>query len=38
MIDSDGIVTSWNAGAQRLKDYTASEILGRDFSCAARYR
>ena len=32
MIDPDGIVTSWNAGAQRIKGYTRDEVLGRHFS------
>jgi PAS domain S-box-containing protein len=27
----DGTVQSWNAGAQRLKGYTAREIVGRNF-------
>src|SRR5580658_4670609 len=33
ILDPDGVVTSWNAGAQRFKGYTPSEILGRHFSC-----
>ncbi|HZX82297.1 MAG TPA: PAS domain S-box protein, partial [Reyranella sp.] len=32
MLDPNGIVTSWNAGAERIKGYRASEILGRSFS------
>jgi PAS domain S-box-containing protein len=32
MLDPDGIVTSWNSGAQRIKGYTASEIIGSHFS------
>src|SRR3978361_2232744 len=32
MIDPSGIVTSWNAGAQRFKGYAASEIIGQHFS------
>ena len=32
MLDPDGIVTSWNAGAERIKGYTAQEIIGRHFS------
>ncbi|MFL5201948.1 MAG: PAS domain S-box protein, partial [Microvirga sp.] len=32
MLDPTGIVSSWNAGAQRFKGYTESEILGRHFS------
>ena len=31
MLDPQGIVSSWNAGAQRLKGYLASEIVGRHF-------
>jgi PAS domain S-box-containing protein len=32
MLDSSGIVTSWNPGAERLKGYAASEIIGQHFS------
>jgi PAS domain S-box-containing protein len=32
MLDPQGIVTSWNPGAQRLKGYAREEILGRHFS------
>ncbi|HSZ52959.1 MAG TPA: PAS domain S-box protein [Caulobacteraceae bacterium] len=32
MLDPTGIVTSWNAGAERFKGYSAEEILGRHFS------
>jgi PAS domain S-box-containing protein len=32
MLDTDGIVRSWNAGAQAIKGYTAEEIIGRHFS------
>ncbi|MGC4087740.1 MAG: PAS domain-containing protein [Polyangiaceae bacterium] len=31
MLDPDGRVTTWNAGAQRLKGYKASEIVGQHF-------
>jgi PAS domain S-box-containing protein len=31
MLDVDGSVISWNAGAQRIKGYTADEIIGRSF-------
>jgi len=31
MLDRDGHIISWNAGAQRLKGYRAEEILGRHF-------
>lgn len=32
MLSPDGLVTSWNAGAQRFKGYTAAEIIGEHFS------
>jgi len=32
MLDPKGIVTTWNSGAQKIKGYTGSQILGRDFS------
>ena len=32
MLDPEGHVSSWNAGAQRFKGYVAPEILGRHFS------
>ena len=32
MLDAQGIVTSWNAGAERIKGYRADEIIGRHFS------
>jgi PAS domain S-box-containing protein len=32
MLDPDGRVMSWNAGAQRIKGYTADEIIGQSFS------
>ena len=32
MIDVDGIVSSWNAGARRFKGYEAHEIIGQHFS------
>ncbi|WP_229202329.1 PAS domain-containing protein [Pseudoduganella aquatica] len=31
-LSPEGIVTSWNAGAQRFKGYTEAEILGEHFS------
>jgi PAS domain S-box-containing protein len=33
MLSPEGIVESWNAGAQAIKGYEASEIIGRHFSC-----
>src|SRR5260370_13107981 len=32
MLDTDGIVTNWNAGAQRIKGYAAEDIIGHHFS------
>ena|SRR5580693_6130192 len=32
-LDTDGLVTSWNLGAERLKGYVAEEIVGRPFVC-----
>ena len=32
MLDLDGRVTNWNAGAQRFKGYQAAEIVGEHFS------
>jgi len=32
MLDPNGIVASWNAGAQHIKGYTREEIVGRHFS------
>jgi|GEM_PF-919547 len=33
LLDPEGRVVSWNAGAERIKGYTADEIIGHDFSC-----
>jgi diguanylate cyclase (GGDEF)-like protein/PAS domain S-box-containing protein len=33
LLDPGGRVVSWNAGAERIKGYTADEIIGQDFSC-----
>jgi PAS domain S-box-containing protein len=32
MLDPDGSVATWNTGAERIKGYTASEIIGQHFS------
>ncbi|HEY4102802.1 MAG TPA: PAS domain S-box protein [Polyangiaceae bacterium] len=32
MLDPSGYVTTWNAGAERIKGYRASEIIGKHFS------
>jgi PAS domain S-box-containing protein len=31
MLDPDGIITNWNAGARRIKGYEAGEAIGRHF-------
>ncbi|RWA72283.1 PAS domain S-box protein [Mesorhizobium sp.] len=31
-LDADGYITGWNAGAEKIKGYAASEILGQHFS------
>jgi PAS domain S-box-containing protein len=33
ILDPHGFVTSWNSGAQRIKGYSAAEIIGKHFSC-----
>jgi PAS domain S-box-containing protein len=33
LLDPEGRISSWNPGAQRIKGYTADEIIGRHFSC-----
>ena len=32
MLDPDGYVVSWNAGAQRIKGWSADEVIGKHFS------
>jgi len=32
MLDTDGLISSWNAGAERFKGYSATEIIGQHFS------
>lgn len=32
MLDPNGIITNWNAGAQKIKGYSAGEIVGQHFS------
>jgi PAS domain S-box-containing protein len=33
MMDTRGQILSWNAGAERIKGYSADQIIGRNFSC-----
>ncbi|RYD20853.1 MAG: PAS domain S-box protein, partial [Spirochaetia bacterium] len=32
MLDRNGVVATWNSGAERIKGYSASEIIGKHFS------
>src|SRR5206468_12097269 len=32
MLDPTGVIVTWNEGAQRIKGYSADEIIGRHFS------
>jgi PAS domain S-box-containing protein len=32
MLDPNGVITNWNAGAERIKGYTAEEIIGQHMS------
>lgn len=32
MLDPDGIIVSWNPGGERIKGYSAAEVIGRHFS------
>lgn len=32
MMDADGNISSWNAGAERIKGYLADEVIGQHFS------
>jgi PAS domain S-box-containing protein len=33
MLNPEGLIVSWNSGAEAIKGYTSEEILGRHFSC-----
>lgn len=33
MLGPDGTVASWNSGAERIKGYSSTEIIGQHFSC-----
>lgn len=33
MLDPLGTVTTWNSGAEKIKGYTADEIIGKNFAC-----
>src|SRR6185312_9097356 len=32
MLDDEGFITSWNAGAEKIKGYRSIEIIGQHFS------
>jgi PAS domain S-box-containing protein len=32
LLDTDGCIVSWNSGAEKIKGYTAQEVLGQHFS------
>ncbi len=32
MLDPDGIISTWNEGASRIKGYSASDVIGKHFS------
>ncbi len=36
MLDPNGVVVSWNAGAEKIKGYQPQEIIGQHFSCFYR--
>src|SRR6267143_3476826 len=33
MLDASGNIVTWNTGAQKIKGYTADEIVGKNFAC-----
>src|SRR4029077_10128850 len=33
MLDSSGNIVTWNTGAQKIKGYTAEQIVGKNFAC-----
>jgi PAS domain S-box-containing protein len=33
MLDPTGTIVTWNAGAEKIKQYTAEEIIGKNFAC-----
>jgi PAS domain S-box-containing protein len=33
MLDPRGNIATWNSGAQKIKQYAASEIMGKNFAC-----
>jgi two-component system cell cycle sensor histidine kinase/response regulator CckA len=33
VLDTEGVIVTWNTGAERIKGYKAGEIIGKHFSC-----
>src|SRR5438128_3135533 len=33
MLDESGKIVTWNTGAKKIKEYTAEEIVGKNFAC-----
>lgn len=33
LLDGDGFILNWNAGAEHIKGYSADEIVGKNYSC-----
>ena len=33
LLDEDGFILNWNAGAEHIKGYSADEIVGKNYSC-----
>jgi PAS domain S-box-containing protein len=33
MLNTDGLVATWNSGAERIKGYEPEEIIGKHFFC-----
>ena len=33
MLDSSGRISTWNSGAEKIKRYSANEIIGKNFAC-----
>ena len=38
MLTPEGVIASWNNGAQLIKQYTAAEAIGQHFRCMTHFR
>ena len=38
LLSVDGVVTTWNSGAEHIKGYRPEEIIGKNFACFYRLR